>query len=464
MENLQLPKNVSADKSSTDEANAVRGERASSDPKPITGKKPLKINYLPGGQSASFVSQRSSSFESAGSLLGSDEEQSESDSNTQPFSRTGTDDSKFQSSDDPLGPVLDFSSETKTAENDKTASSSDGKDAEDSHQWSCADETLPSSMLNPAHQSTPIHNYRSLSTVAEEGSNIFGTSTGHAVGDDGDHQTDQDVFMPGDLHTPILGFETMEARSRFTVFKIQVQKRADPTCWFVFRRYSDFLHLNERLKFMFPGFRLALPPKRWFRDNFDKDFLEDRILGLQAFLDNITGHKGICNSAPVRDFLCVDEPPGPHDSLEESRALCDTLEESVYALRQELQEKDDEVNLLKEELELYKSQVELLSSRLRPIIKLCGSEEFLDSLRELVSLPAIKLILSSSAHLYEILSSTHPKPRMTLTLPIERASYQVSRRRVIVGNARVLTGSSEKGQRPLAVILVVDNNAAEALT
>nr|KAG5714827.1 hypothetical protein BaRGS_000315 [Batillaria attramentaria] len=46
-------------------------------------------------------------------------------------------------------------------------------------------------------------------------------------------------------------------------------------------------------------------------------------------------------------------------------ALCDTLEESVYALRQELQEKDDEVNLLKEELELYKSQVELLSSRLR---------------------------------------------------------------------------------------------------
>lgn len=53
--------------------------------------------------------------------------------------------------------------------------------------------------------------------------------------------------------------------------------------------------LCAQLKSLFPGFRLSLPPKRWFRNNFDKNFLEDRMIGLQAFLDNITGHKDICN-------------------------------------------------------------------------------------------------------------------------------------------------------------------------
>lgn len=46
---------------------------------------------------------------------------------------------------------------------------------------------------------------------------------------------------------------------------------------------------------MFPGFRLALPPKRWFKDNYDSDFLEDRQLGLQAFLQNLVAHKDIAN-------------------------------------------------------------------------------------------------------------------------------------------------------------------------
>lgn len=52
-----------------------------------------------------------------------------------------------------------------------------------------------------------------------------------------------------------------------------------------------FLQLKET----FPGFRLSLPPKRWFKDNYDTDFLEDRQLGLQAFLQNLVAHKDIAN-------------------------------------------------------------------------------------------------------------------------------------------------------------------------
>ncbi|XP_022069629.2 sorting nexin-16 isoform X1 [Acanthochromis polyacanthus] len=147
----------------------------------------------------------------------------------------------------------------------------------------------------------------------------------------------------------VLGYEVMEERAKFTVYKILVKKTPDES-WVVFRRYTDFSRLNDKLKDMFPGFRLSLPPKRWFKDNYDSDFLEDRQLGLQAFLQNLVAHKDIANCLAVREFLCLDDPPGPFDSLEESRAFCETLEESNYRLQKELLEKQKEIASLKRRL------------------------------------------------------------------------------------------------------------------
>ncbi|XP_078607091.1 uncharacterized protein LOC144879475 isoform X3 [Branchiostoma floridae x Branchiostoma japonicum] len=190
------------------------------------------------------------------------------------------------------------------------------------------------------------------------------------------------------LRVPIIGYEIMEQRARYTLFKIHVQVEADEG-WFVFRRYSDFQRLNEKLKARFPGyrfglsddeensdgvvgklrnlfptFRLALPPKRWFKDNFDPTFLEDRILGLQAFVNNVIGHVDIVDSDPVREFFCLDDPPDPLDRLEESRALCESLEECVYNLRREVLEKNHEVESLKAELARSKARQEELERRL----------------------------------------------------------------------------------------------------
>lgn len=148
----------------------------------------------------------------------------------------------------------------------------------------------------------------------------------------------------------VLGYEVMEERAKFTVYKVLVKKTPDES-WVVFRRYTDFSRLNDKLKEMFPGFRLSLPPKRWFKDNYDSDFLEDRQLGLQAFLQNLVAHKDIANCLAVREFLCLDDPPGPFDSLEESRAFCETLEESNYRLQKELLEKQKEIASLKRRLE-----------------------------------------------------------------------------------------------------------------
>ncbi|BFZ03529.1 hypothetical protein BsWGS_06568 [Bradybaena similaris] len=177
-------------------------------------------------------------------------------------------------------------------------------------------------------------------------------------------QTRENLMVPGTVRVPIVGHETLESRTKFTVFKIQVMVEDDNAGWFIFRRYSDFARLNDQLKILFPNLRLALPPKRWFRNNFDTEFLDERVLGLQAFVNNVTGHRDICKSKPVRDFFCFDDPPGPYDSLEESRAQCETMEEVLYSLKKELYEKDKEIDILKDELDLYKNQVQLLTNRL----------------------------------------------------------------------------------------------------
>ncbi|ELT98668.1 hypothetical protein CAPTEDRAFT_91347 [Capitella teleta] len=166
------------------------------------------------------------------------------------------------------------------------------------------------------------------------------------------------------IEVGVLGYEVMEPRAKFTVFRLCVNK-APGESWYLFRRYTDFVHLNEQLQQLFPSFRLALPPKKWFGDNFDRNFLNDRLSGLQAFIDAVVGHRDACNSLPVQEFLCVDDPPGPHDSLEESRALCDALEEQLYFMKQEIQAKDAKVELLQDEVHIYRQEVAQLRKALR---------------------------------------------------------------------------------------------------
>lgn len=48
-----------------------------------------------------------------------------------------------------------------------------------------------------------------------------------------------------------------------------------------------------QLKELFPGFGVTLPPKRFFKDNYEKKFLDGRQLGLQMFLQNLTLHKDV---------------------------------------------------------------------------------------------------------------------------------------------------------------------------
>ncbi|XP_076336654.1 uncharacterized protein LOC143239455 isoform X2 [Tachypleus tridentatus] len=138
-----------------------------------------------------------------------------------------------------------------------------------------------------------------------------------------------------DYHVPIVGYEVMEERAHFT------------------------------LRTLFPDLRLKLPPKRWFGDNFETSFLENRLIGLQTFINNILVQQELTKSKPVQDFFCLDDPPGPDETLEESRAVCESLEESVYLLTQKLKDRESEIKLLEEEVRVLQSQQEMLLKSLK---------------------------------------------------------------------------------------------------
>lgn len=110
-----------------------------------------------------------------------------------------------------------------------------------------------------------------------------------------------------------------------------------------------------------PISQLSLPRKKWLGDNFAPSFLEERIRGLQAFVNAILSSPLLIGTACVREFFCLDEPPALSDTAEESRvsfsikslyirlfyrdpffsqAIFEALEDTIYHLRQQLRERD----------------------------------------------------------------------------------------------------------------------------
>ncbi|XP_001639412.2 sorting nexin-16 [Nematostella vectensis] len=164
------------------------------------------------------------------------------------------------------------------------------------------------------------------------------------------------------IRAPITGYEVVERREKFTVYKIQVlcQGRS----WFVFRRYTDFVRLNNKLRQAFSGFIIKMPGKRFLRDNYDPEFLEERAHGLQMFMNSIMRHSKISRSKLLREFLCIDDPPGPFDSLEESRAYCQSLEYDIEDLKEKIEELESELSATKSQLAQARVQQEALVSSL----------------------------------------------------------------------------------------------------
>eukprot|EP00092_Neocalanus_flemingeri_P070388 GFUD01086394.1.p1 GENE.GFUD01086394.1~~GFUD01086394.1.p1 ORF type:complete len:510 (+),score=122.49 GFUD01086394.1:579-2108(+) len=197
----------------------------------------------------------------------------------------------------------------------------------------------------------------------------------------------------------IMGYEiVIKEKDKFTIYKIRVSCRsAVPGIWFIHRRYSDFFELRKTLtkenrKLVS---QLPLPPKRWVGSNLEPAFLGRRLAGLQVFLASVLEIKDLKSSPALLSFLCLDKPPVEQDRLEANRAICDTLEEAVKELREQLRkreqvekelyyhknmnaEKDQQIQNLLKENHLLKQQKESLMNVLS-----CGRKRHSINLEDL---------------------------------------------------------------------------------
>eukprot|EP00126_Sphaerothecum_destruens_P002514 Sdes_comp15943_c0_seq1m5086 len=92
-----------------------------------------------------------------------------------------------------------------------------------------------------------------------------------------------------------------EIPEKHTVFQIKVI--SFETHWIIHRRYNDFYYLFQQLKINFPGENLQIPKKRYFGNNFDPSFINDRKAGLFSFICAILEHPHLSRSILVRNFL-----------------------------------------------------------------------------------------------------------------------------------------------------------------
>ncbi|KAL0858414.1 hypothetical protein ABMA27_012293 [Loxostege sticticalis] len=156
------------------------------------------------------------------------------------------------------------------------------------------------------------------------------------------------------LQVPIVGYEVMEERARFTIYKLKVEDDKRDQSWLVFRRYTDFVRLYSRIKAELPNIILPLPGKRWFRDNFEPAFLEDRVRGLQVFVNAILSK--LPNHPVVREFFCLDEPPQVFSYQPEVQAVYGALEDSITALKMQLKQKDATIMHLQKKVAQLEAQ------------------------------------------------------------------------------------------------------------
>ncbi|XP_074616924.1 uncharacterized protein LOC141876281 isoform X2 [Acropora palmata] len=168
-------------------------------------------------------------------------------------------------------------------------------------------------------------------------------------------------FTRSNISTPrvdscILGKVTVEQRDKFTLYKIEVND--GEKSWIIYRRYKEFVLLNKKLRRLYPQFRLSLPERRIFKNNFAKDFIERRQRGLEEFSRNLFHHCDLASSDVVQRFYRLCNPPQPSENFEASRNFCLSLERQLADLQQKFRDQSVEYNAVKGELAQIKCQKE----------------------------------------------------------------------------------------------------------
>lgn len=191
------------------------------------------------------------------------------------------------------------------------------------------------------------------------------SENGHGPANNSVSSSPPTISMPK-IDSCIVGKQTLEQREKFTMYKIEVNNGVKT--WIIYRRYRDFVLLNKKLRRLHPQFRLNLPEKRFFKDNFAEEFIERRQRGLEEFTRNLFFHRNLVLSDVVQRFYRLNNPPQPSESLEASQDYCQSLERQLAEIRQQFRDQSAEFNSVKIELaqvKYHKDENQDLSNHLQ---------------------------------------------------------------------------------------------------
>jgi len=118
-----------------------------------------------------------------------------------------------------------------------------------------------------------------------------------------------------DLQAVIAGAMNVSIKNqRFTVFRIAMQNKSGS--WRVHKRYSEFEALHKIVGAHAPAAKL--PGKKLFGNSTDATVVQERMVGLNEYLQVLLYNDTIACSDPVDDFLAQNQELYPDSSIIES--------------------------------------------------------------------------------------------------------------------------------------------------
>lgn len=117
------------------------------------------------------------------------------------------------------------------------------------------------------------------------------------------------------IQSVVVGKE--EDGREFALYVVEVQRQAGDqmpaAVWVVTRRYSEFHELHQHLRRRYPSTRDLEFPRRRVVMKLQKQFLQNRRLGLEAYLQQLLRMPDVCRSRELRSFLS-QQSIGSHDT------------------------------------------------------------------------------------------------------------------------------------------------------
>lgn len=137
-----------------------------------------------------------------------------------------------------------------------------------------------------------------------------------------------------DTETIACTIETAQNIDGHTEYVLRAQRGPYPeNSWRILRRYNDFASLNKCLQIS--GIDLSFPGKK-FIGNMRPDFIAERLIALQEFINQVLMNPILASSLPTKKFIDPDSYSTPfHDLALQYASMC-LRADGVYTLGQSL--------------------------------------------------------------------------------------------------------------------------------